>query len=140
MQLKKIVLPLDGSEHSMHAAKYAVDLAKLTDAEVVLAHSFGGIPKVLGEDGLHEVIAELTKESNEILEPFLWLFEDKKVKFKTRVVRGRIADSIVTLAEEENADLIIIGSRGLSNVERILLGSVTTRVVQMAHCPVLVMR
>ncbi|MCK5322626.1 MAG: universal stress protein [Desulfobulbaceae bacterium] len=140
MHVKKILLPLDGSDHSMHAAKYTVELAKLTDAEVVLAHCFGGIPKLLGEDGLHELIGELTKESNEILEPFVWLFHDKGIKYRKRVVRGRIADAVVTLAEEENVDLIVIGSRGLSNVERILLGSVTTRVVQMAHCPVLVMR
>lgn len=140
MQVKKILLPLDGSDHSMHAAKYTVELAKLTDAEVILTHCFGGIPKLLGEDGLHELINELTKESKEILEPFLWLFHDKGVKHRTKVIRGRTADAIVTLAEEENVDLLVIGSRGLSNVERILLGSVTTRVVQMAHCPVLVMR
>jgi len=123
----------------MNAARYTVELAKTMDAEVVLMHSFGGIPAALAEKG-DEIAQKLTEEAGELLEPYRELFRQGGVRFTEKIIQGKAGDAIVGLAEDEDCDIIVIGSRGLSNLERILLGSVTTRVVQMASCPVLVIR
>ncbi len=123
----------------MNAAKYTVELAGIMDAEVLLLHSFGGIPAALAEKG-DEIVEKLTKEAYELLEPYRELLRRGGVRFTEKILQGKAGDVIVQLAEDERCDIIVIGSRGLSNLERILLGSVTTRVVQMAACPVLVMR
>jgi nucleotide-binding universal stress UspA family protein len=141
----RILLATDGSEEAELAALRAVDLADATDSELHVVH-VGGVPIFLKsypgtlgyERSLYEEIEEM---STELLRKQTW-----RVKALGGTVAGahfRMGEvdlKIVALAEELQAGLIVIGSRGLGGVRRALMGSVSDSVLRHAHCPVLVVR
>ena len=140
IQINRILLPVDGSDHSMHAAKYAIDLAKIMQAEIVLLHSHKPFPVVLGEPYFQNAVNKLMKQSNALLEPYREVLKEKEVCFADRIMEGHADDVIVEVAKIENCDLIVMGSRGRTYLEGLLLGSNTHRVLKTAPCPVLVMK
>jgi len=141
----RILLATDGSEQAELAALTSVDLADATDSELHVVHVgvvpifLKSYPGTLGyERTLYEQIEEMSRE---LLRKQTW-----RVKVAGGTVAGahlRIGQvdlEIVALAEELQADLIVMGSRGLGGVRRALMGSVSDSVVRHAHCPVLVVR
>jgi nucleotide-binding universal stress UspA family protein len=141
----RILLATDGSEQAELAALRAVDLADATDSELHLVHVgvvptfLKSYPGTLGYYGkLYEEIEEVSRE----------LLRKQSLRVKaaggtvagTHLRMGEVALEIVALAEELQADLIVMGSRGLGGVRRALMGSVSDSVVRHAHCPVLVVR
>ncbi|RLB19611.1 MAG: universal stress protein [Deltaproteobacteria bacterium] len=140
MKLKKIMVAVDGSDHSMRAAAYASDFAVLGSAEILLVYCRKRLSSILGEPYLQQAVAEVMEKSNLILEPFREMFREKGVPFSDRILEGSPGNMIAEAARIENCDMIIMGSRGRSDFEGLLLGSVTHRVLQAAECPVLVVR
>jgi nucleotide-binding universal stress UspA family protein len=138
MQLDTILLPVDGSDHSIRAAEYAADLAGQYKASIVLVHCHPPVPITLGEPRFQDAISHYQEESEKILAPFRPVLSGLPVT--ERVIGGRARDVIPEVAETEKADLIVMGARGLSRVESALLGSVTQRIIAQAGCPVLVVR
>ena len=140
MKLKKILVPVDGSDFSMRAAAYAVEMAKLMDSEIMLMHCHKSFPVVLGEPYFQNAINKILKKSNELLEPYRKILQDAGVAYADRVLEGPAANAICEAAEIEKADMIVMGSRGRNDLEGLLLGSCTHRVLKTAPCPVLVIR
>lgn len=140
MQIRKILVPVDGSEHSTKAARYAVDFAKLVGAELLLLNCRMQVPPMLGPDAYEQAKIGLQTRSNELLEPYRILLRGAGVAFTDRIMEGPVEDAIVQLADFEKCDLIIMGSRGHSDLEGLLVGSTTHRVLQIAACPVTVVR
>lgn len=140
MQYKKILLPVDGSEHSLHAAKHARGLARSMDSEIILLYCYGRMNLMLSGGGREEVEKELLEKGHQVLEPYRNLLREGGVAFSEKVVEGGAREGIVATANAENADCIVMGSRGLSDMEGMVLGSVAHRVLQYAKCPVLVVR
>jgi nucleotide-binding universal stress UspA family protein len=141
----RILLATDGSEQAELAASMAVDLADATHSELHVVHvgvvpSFlKSYPGTLGyERRLYEQIEE---ESRELLRKLSWRVKAAGGTVAgTHLRMGQVALEIVALAEELQADLIVMGCRGLGGVRRALMGSVSDSVVRHAHCPVLVVR
>jgi len=140
MQLKKILVPVDGSDYSMRAAEYSLELAKLIDGEIFLLHCRKTLPAVLGEPYYQKAVDDIMEQSNALIEPYQGLFQNIGIKFTYRILEGQPSDIISEVAEIEKCDMIVMGSRGHTNLEGLLLGSVTHRVLHMAPCPVLVIR
>ena len=140
IQINKILLPVDGSDHSMHAARYAADLAGIMQAEIVLLYSHKPFPVVLGEPYFQNAVNKIMQQSNELLEPFREVLKEKEASFTDRIMEGHADVVIVEVARIEKCDLIVMGSRGRTDLEGLLLGSNTHRVLKTAPCPVLVMR
>jgi nucleotide-binding universal stress UspA family protein len=141
----RILLATDGSEEAELAALRAVDLADATDSELHVAHVgvvpifLKSYPGTLGyERRLYEQIEEVSRE---LLRKESWRVKAAGGTVAgTHLRMGEVALEIVALAEELQADLIVMGSRGLGGVRRALMGSVSDSVVRHAHCPVLVVR
>ncbi|NPA62554.1 MAG: universal stress protein [Methanococci archaeon] len=139
---KKIVVPTDGSDVSLEAAKHAIAIAKEFDSElyaiyVVDVSPFVGLPA----EGSWELISELLKEEGkEALKKVKKLAEEEGLTIHTEMLEGVPATEIVEFAEKKKADLIVMGTTGKTGLERILLGSVAERVIKNAHCPVLVVK
>jgi nucleotide-binding universal stress UspA family protein len=133
---KTIVLALDGSDGSRHALPLALELARRDDARVVIAHveehvvGKGGGPIFPTED---EIQAEIRKRADELRTQGI----DTTVEMRT-VMLGGPAPAIEEIARNADADLIITGTRGHSPVAGLLLGSITQRLLHVAHRPVLV--
>jgi nucleotide-binding universal stress UspA family protein len=141
----RILLATDGSEEAELAALRAVDLAQRTDSELHVGH-VGVVPIFLksypGTLGYYDKLYEQIEEkSRELLRKQTWRVKALGGTVAGAHLRmGEVDLEIVALAEELQAGLIVIGSRGLGGVRRALMGSVSDSVVRHAHCPVLVVR
>ncbi|WP_461463338.1 universal stress protein [Methanobrevibacter sp.] len=138
---KKILLPTDGSKYSQNAEKHAIFLAEKTGAEIlalsVIENNFSiGLP----DDTVDEINQLLKKETKENLGKVNDLKDqlDDNVKITSLIKEGSPAAVLLDVAEEENVDLIVIGSSGKSGFDRFLMGSVAAKVVKSAKCSVLV--
>lgn len=140
MKFQKILVPIDGSEHSKHALQYALELAQCQGAQVVLLHSYGRIPMLIGGEARVELTRELRDESEKLFEPFAAILREAGLEPVLVIQEGSPENVIVEEAKEGGFDLIVMGSRGLSEVAGVLMGSVAHRVLCSAHCPVLVTR
>ena len=150
---ERILVPLDGSEHSMHALEKAVQIAKKCEGKITLVHvysvlSAGVVPMTMA---MYEPVALppelITKLADAVRESGAKLLEEAKrkvdaegVQSETLLKEGHTVEEILKIAKEEDSDLIVIGARGLSTIREIFLGSVSHGVTLHAPCPVLVMR
>ncbi|ABB39523.1 UspA domain-containing protein [Oleidesulfovibrio alaskensis G20] len=140
MEIRKILVPVDGSACSEKAAEYAANLAQLVGASVLVVNCRMALPPMLGRDSWEQARSALVKRSEVLLESYCDRMKDEGVEAACRVLEGAVDKAIAETAEAENCDLIVMGSRGHSELEGLLLGSVTHRVLQLADCPVTVIR
>ncbi len=136
--MKKILVAVDGSEYSNVAVKKAGELAEKFSSRVTLVNVIKTL-SVFHEEV--EIVEDLQKdEARRILRKSKEILIDMGVDSKTLFRKGDPASEIVDLARENDVDLIVVGSRGLSGIKMFLLGSVSKRVTEHAHCSVLVVR
>ena len=149
----KFLIPIDGSESSEHALAKALIFATPLQAEIVLLTVVeplsNYIPEVMmptgewvGWRGLPD--AELERKILGAGQALLQKAQDtcqaSGLESRTRLEIGQPRDLICTVAKEENPDLLILGSRGLGSIERLMLGSVSDYVLHHCLSPVLVVR
>ncbi len=135
---EKVLLATDGSKDAALAARTAVDVCEGTGAQLHVVHVWYSVPTARLRPFMR---AELKKLGNELLEEGVKQVEDSGGHVSdTYLLEGRAADEILDLAERTEADLVVIGSRGLGTVGRIALGSVSEAVIHHSHWPVLMLR
>jgi nucleotide-binding universal stress UspA family protein len=132
LQIGRILLPVDFSERSAGAARYAVDLAKRFDAKVTLLHVLATPRRTPGD--LSSEDGSLTLEQRRVEHAVSELL--RTGPFRRKSVLGDPAKQIVEHARSESADLILIPTRGRRRWGSLLTGSVTASVIRHAHCPV----
>lgn len=137
MTLTRFLLPVDGSRMSDAAADMAIDLAGET-ATVVLLHVHRAVPAGLGQPNADALLAHLTAEAENVMSHYRDRLTKAAVDFQELVAGGDEAEVIANVAKEERCDLIVMGSKGRSDTEGLLLGSVTHKVLQITSLPVLV--
>jgi nucleotide-binding universal stress UspA family protein len=137
--ITRILVAYDGSEPANHAFACAVDLVKKYQASLtVLAVSR---PPEIGDDVETRAILENSQTHyRRLLGPLQHKAAAEKIDAKLEVAVGHPAEQIITYAERHKIDLIVMGHRGKGFLERWRLGSISHRVLQYAHCPVLVVR
>lgn len=140
--MKTILVAVDGSEPSLKALQLAGEIASSTGAELLLAHATE--PLVYVTEAYFVPTAEVERAERERSQKILGEAAEraKKAGWKARTLslRGPPAESIADAAAEHGADLVVVGSRGLGAVARVLLGSVADRLVHVSKKPVLVAR
>ena len=138
MNIKQILNPVDGSEHSIRSTQYAIELAKLLDARIILMHCHARFPIVLAEPYFQKAINEINKASEELVEPFIEMLEKEEVKFDVRILEGTPGNRIPEVARIEKIDMIVMGSRGVTDFAGLFLGSVAHQVLHKSDCPVFI--
>lgn len=138
----KILLATDGSKDAELAAKAAVDLSKRTGAELHVVHAWRPLPHYAYPSLVPEGYQPPYEEgARKILEAQVGRIEEAGISVaEAHLVTGRPADAILDLGDQIGAGLIVVGSRGLGPVKRLLVGSVSESIVHHAKCPVLVVR
>ena len=136
---KKILVPTDGSEFAKKAQQHAMCLASVSGAEIyavtVTENNFvNGLPLDEEVKQLNEMLKERSEEN---LKEFDKL-NDKNLKINHVIKEGSPAKAILEVANDENIDLIVMGSSGKSGFDRFIMGSVADKVVNSAKCAVLV--
>jgi len=146
---KKILIPTDGSPLSAQAANAGITFARSINADVVALHVTQPFAATIGFDGMAAAYAitdeDYEKASSEQAEAYLKKILDRAeiagVTAESRAVSNfNVADGIVQAADESGCDMIFIGSHGRSGLSRLLLGSVTAKVLSLASGAVLVYR
>jgi universal stress protein A len=142
---KKIVFCADFSENSARAGRYAAAYAKVFGSEVTVLHvidSWAGFPSYAESVHLNvlEVTRALETSAKAQLEDLAAAMSKDVSKVATRCIMGVPAEEIVKTAEQESADLIIMGTHGWSGFRHLLLGSVAEKTLRTASCPVLVVK
>ncbi|WP_153397694.1 universal stress protein [Ornithinicoccus halotolerans] len=137
----RILFAADGSRESDLALRYCVDLLEHTAADIHVVHvgllSTWTNPRTLGP----QQMARLRSEAEAVLQQEVAKFTAAGIApTATHLRMGRATDEILRLRDEIEADLIVLGSRGLNTFSRVLLGSDAEGVVRHAPCPVLVVR
>ena len=142
----KILLATDGSEEATLAARTATDAAAKTDSELhVLLVGLSAAYVGMGPPEIADIPPprqqELDEEAQRLLDAQVKQIEvDGSNVAQAHLRVGRPDEQIVALADEIGAGLIVMGSRGLGGLRRLLMGSVSDSVVRHAHCPVMIVR
>ena len=139
MMYKKILVPTDGSEFAKKAQKHALFLAKVSGAEIIAVsvtenNFVNGLPL---DDEVYQLNQILKERSEENLKEFDELNKDD-LKITHVIREGSPAKVILDVVNDEDIDLIVMGSSGKSGFDRFIMGSVADKVVNSAKCAVLV--
>ena len=110
------------------------------NARSLLLHCHRPFPIKLGEPYFQKAIDKITQRSKELLDPFHALFDDQGIDYSELIMEGPPGEKICDVARIEKCEMIIMGSRGRSDLAGLFLGSVAHRVLQQAPCPVLIIR
>ena len=145
LPLKMILVPLDGSEWSFRAAKYAIKIAKMANAEVVCVHAVANLPYTAYAHAgvlIPQYIEEAKNEAQKWYDEVNAMAEKAGVRMSAETILNvfSVADAIIGYAEKNNVDLIIMGTKGRTGLKKVLLGSVASGVISHAKCPILVVR
>jgi nucleotide-binding universal stress UspA family protein len=151
-----ILVPIDGSEHSFKALKYAAEIARRFESALILLHVYSlpkpapiSSPMPLGGPSTEtppaieitvELIEKTKQKAQELLNRAAEKTEMHDINVQTIIKEGNAVHQIVRTAEEKNVDLIVMGARGISKLKEILMGSVSHGVTRNAHCPVLIIK
>ncbi len=142
---KQILVPIDGSPTSMLAVGRAAELAKAFGSTVTALYVLDPYPFTgVGADfayGQAQYLSASTAEANTAMDAVKKAMEAAGVQVQTVVGEGHaVHEGIVRAIESTGADLVIMGSHGRRGLEKLMLGSVTQRVLGVVHIPVLVVR
>jgi nucleotide-binding universal stress UspA family protein len=140
--IRKILVPIDGSDYSNRAAEYAIGIAKAQGAEVVLVYVVDElvVDQFPGGNERGNVEAELKGDGQRAVKYVECLLEKAGVKSSSMLLKGRPFEQIVNTTKSFDIDLVVMGTYGRRGAERILIGSVAERVIEYAPCPVLVVK
>ena len=134
--ISKILVAVDGSETSSKAAEMAIDLAEKHGADLIALYivapniNFSQAFYFAQENG-QKIVDEVKNEA---------LAKNLNVQTEVLMDVGAVSKAIVEYAEKNNIDLIVLGTRGISGIKRMLLGSTASGVVTHSHCPVIVVK
>jgi nucleotide-binding universal stress UspA family protein len=140
--LRRILCPVDFSDTSHHAFQYAVLLARQMGAELVVLHvieeaplftSYGGLPNL-------DFPREREDSAQRDMTALVSAADAHGVRIRTQVLHGSNYKAILRFAEENQMDLIVMGTHGRSGLDYAIFGSVTERVMRKAPCPLLIVR
>jgi len=138
---ENILLAVDGSEHSLHAARIASDLAQAMKSQTLrIVVVFEPIPVHLGEPYMQETINARLGEAEAIAQKAVETVGTISAAIQTETIEGNAAEVILEAAKAQNSNVIVMGSRGLGKLAGLLLGSTSQKVVSYAPCPVLIVR
>lgn len=144
LRISRILVPVDFSEHAREALAYAHALAVPHGARLDLLHVIedSAFPAFydLGAQALYGHVPDLAARAQEALGQLADETAGGGPDARCHVRRGRAPAEVITFAEAETADLIVIASHGLTGLKRLVMGSVAERIVREAPCPVFVVK
>ncbi len=142
----RIVVGTDGSETAGEAVRQAVDLAKLAGAQLSIVSAYAPVPKRRLQNEQEGAPADVhyeigpREDVNLVLDAAAASAKKEGLEVQTHPVEGEPAEAILNVAEETDADLIVVGNKGMTGARRFLLGSVPNNVSHHAPCSVIIVR
>ncbi len=140
--IKRIMVTLDGSEFAERALPYAIELAQKFDAEIELIRVVQPIIMMsdFGATTYQSLISMEEKEANTYLRATQHELQQIGVRVHYKLLEGSVADAIIDQAIRDEVDLIVMSTHGRSGLSRWIYGSVATKILEHAPCPVFLVR
>jgi len=135
---KNIIIAVDGSDYSNKALSYAKNMAETYRASLWLVHVIAHTSDLLGYEDFEKLYARRKHAGQSVLDDALEVLGESNFKINQELLDGPEPDSILSYAKKKQADLIIMGTRGMGALKGLLLGSVSRKVIHLASCPVMV--
>ena len=141
-----IVVGTDGSSTAQEAVRQATELARALGAKVYLVSAYEPVPEGRLRDERQQVPDDLQwmvnprEDVEQTLEDGAGSLKDSGIEVETMAREGDPADAILDVAEEKDADLIVVGNKGMTGAKRFVLGSVPNKVSHHAPCSVMIIR
>ena len=135
---KNIILAIDGSEYSHRALAYAKSVAERYEANLWLVHVFSHTSDLLGYQDFEKLYARRKSAGQAVVDDAQKILGSTTFKVHGELLEGSEAEAILTVAENHQADLIVMGTRGFGAVKGLLVGSVSRKVIYLSTCPVMV--
>ena len=136
--LKNIVLAFDGSEYSNRALQYAKTFAERFEATLWLVHIFTHTSDLLGYEDYEKLYSKRKARGQTLLNEALQELSNTRLDVREKLEEGPEAESILNIAKNCQADLIVMGTRGHGTLKGLLVGSVSRKVIHHSSCPVMV--
>jgi nucleotide-binding universal stress UspA family protein len=143
---ERIVVGTDGSETATEAVKTAVELAKLSNARLEIVSAYQPVPQSRLRDESQGMSGDLSHTINPredvqfVLDKAAGVAKQENVEVVTHPREGDPADAILDVAEENDADLVLVGNKGMTGARRFLLGSVPNKISHHAPCDVWIVK
>lgn len=141
--MKKLLVAIDGSDNSIKALHKTAELTDIMEAETTILYVIDNTinnPYISLNEYKQSIDEAFKEQGEEILRESLKIFEKKDIKANTVIEYGDPGKIIVEFAEEGNYDLIVMGSRGLNALSRVMLGSVSNKVLNHSKVSVLIVK
>ncbi len=135
--IKRILTAVDGSFRSQQVVEKAAEMAETFQAKIILLHVRQKVPDILGEPYYQNVLNQYMENAELTVAPLKQLLEADSVDHEVLILEGDPAQAILDAAEGEKCDLIVMGTRGLSDFVGMALGSVSHKVLHTTSCMVL---
>ncbi len=136
--IKRILAPVDGSSRSQQVVERAAEMAETFHAKVILLHVRQRVPDILGEPYYQKVLDQYMEKAELTVAPLKQLLVAYGIDHEVLILEGDPAEAILDAAEDEKCDLIVMGTRGLSDFIGMALGSVSHKVLRASSCMVLI--
>jgi len=133
-----ILLAVDGSEYSHRAIEYATSLTERYGANLWLVHVFSNTSDLLGYEDFEKLYAKRKSAGQAVLDSAKKIIGRTTFKVHEVLLEGSEAEAILSVAENHQVDLIVMGTRGFGAVKGLLVGSVSRKVIHLSACPVMV--
>ena len=137
--IKKILVPLDGSKNSMRGLDEAIYLARQCHATITGLYVVPIYPRNFA-DALMPYQIHLTKSAKKLMNNAKTKCAKKGIVFKSKIMFGSPISEIEDMSKKQKFDIIVIGSRGMSGIKEVFLGSVANAIVHKSKIPVLVIK
>jgi nucleotide-binding universal stress UspA family protein len=149
-EISKIMVGIDGSKESVNASDYAISIAKRHNAELiavnVLTSDIGYAYSSPGVESTPLTIREIILLAEDEVKKWFDEIKEKAdkndIQFRSEIIMAKrsTVSTMLDYAEEQNINLIVVGTRGRSGIKKMLLGSIASGLVTYAACPVLVVK
>jgi nucleotide-binding universal stress UspA family protein len=136
----RIIVAVDGSDHSLQAMVYASEIASKYGAELIVVHTYPHTSDLLGYSEFEKLVARRKAAGQEVIDRARELIADTDLQVTEELLEAPEAEAILTVAEIPKVDLIVLGSRGLGTLGGMVFGSVSRKVGQNAKCAVMMVK
>lgn len=138
----KILVPIDESENAKRAFNYAMYLSKNLDGKITLLNVADAPPTVYvqSQKVLDELLEKYSKAREKVFNEYRQLAQKEGIDIKTKVIFGDPGQEIVKFSSKEKFGIIVIGHRGMGQLKKMVMGSVSSTVIRDAKCPVLIVK
>jgi len=139
----KILVATGGSPWSNQAVAYAIEMAKDYTLPLIILHVVAETPPYfIAEAGTppESLLADSEAEGRRILSDAAAMATEAGVTYSTELVWGRVPEVVCRVADEQECDLIIVGSRALKGFKRLMIGSISNAIASKSPCPILIVK